>query len=138
MTRSASLLTLVSLSLVGCHKGLNGGLKPTPTGTSMQQGPEDGTQTNGMESAALVGNGGESTDARMVLSFRTHTVHLHAEERYTVEDASGNVLARGLSRAAFAKRFPDVYVDFEGVMNTNQSNVLRQRYVRRQMSAGRP
>ncbi len=140
MTRPAFLLTLVSLTLAGCDEGPNGALEPTSTGPSARQSSDEGTRTDDAESAALVGTGGESTAATtreagdavgpsiVSFSFRTHTVHLHAKERYTIEDVSGPVLARGLSKAAFAERFPDVYTDFQGVMNTDQRrDDLRQR-----------
>lgn len=140
MTRSASLLTLVSLTLAGCDEGPNGALESTSTDSSARQSSGDGTRTDNTESAALVRTSDESTAATteeasdavgpsiVSFSFRTHTVHLHAKERYTVEDASGHVLARGLSKAAFAEQFPDVYAEFEGVMNTNQGrDEVRQR-----------
>lgn len=138
MTRSASLLTLVSLTLAGCDEGPNGALEPASTDSSARQSSDDGTRTDDTETAALVRTSDESTAATteeasdavgpsiVSFSFRTHTVHLHPKERYTVEDASGHVLARGLSKAAFAERFPDVYTDFKGVMDTNQRRDERQ------------
>ena len=150
MTRPASLLTLVLLTLAGCDEGPNGALEPTSTGPSARQSSDDGTRTDDAESAALVGTGGESTAATtreagdavgppiVSFSFRTHTVHLFAKERYTIEDASGDVLARGLSKAAFAEQFPDVYAEFEGVMNTNQRRDERRLLQQRRRNLRRP
>ena len=64
---------------------------------------------------------------------RDYVVHMFRGDRYTIEDATGRTIAEGLTKVAFRERFPELFSDTVGLMDTDQrrERPSRQRRQRR-------
>ena len=60
-------------------------------------------------------------------------MHVFLRDRYTIEDATGRTIAEGLTKVAFRERFPELFEDTVGLMETDQSPPPPERPRRRRV-----